>query len=290
MAPEQFRYDEKLTGATDIYALGLVAYTLLVGKPYWINESKNAGDVIAFALVAARGTQESAVQRAAEWGIDLPASFDAWFARVTALKPSERFRTATEAVERLQEVFDEPEVLVHLPSPTVEGQCQASLTLPAGPLILQNPPDAPSPTMETTITVTARPVLPSSTTRIRKWDIVVIMALVLGGLGTGGWLAWGRNDWSATESDEPVETSNSAATSATGAVTSSAPVGSAEPIPSATSLPSPIDSTTTRSKPDTKNAHVKPDLKRTSSSSAAKQARAPSPKLPVIPPRLYGQK
>src|SRR5262249_30901389 len=35
MPPEQFRTGAKLTPAADIYALGMMAYTLLVGKPYW---------------------------------------------------------------------------------------------------------------------------------------------------------------------------------------------------------------------------------------------------------------
>src|SRR6185295_7214929 len=38
MAPEQFKPDGRVTPQTDIYALGLIAYTLVVGIPYWQDE------------------------------------------------------------------------------------------------------------------------------------------------------------------------------------------------------------------------------------------------------------
>jgi serine/threonine-protein kinase len=104
MAPEQFRTDTKLTAAADIHALTLMTYTLLVGKAYWADEAKRAGDVIAFAMLAVNGPQEPAVQRAARHGVALPPAFDAWFAKGTAVNPAERFPTATEAVRALRAV------------------------------------------------------------------------------------------------------------------------------------------------------------------------------------------
>ncbi|WP_438010152.1 protein kinase [Sorangium sp. So ce321] len=105
MAPEQFRVDSKLTSAVDIYALGMIAYTLLVGTPYWSPEAISAGDVIAFALVVVHGPQEAPVQRAMAHRVVLPQGFDAWFARAAAVDPAARFRTATEAAHALSEVL-----------------------------------------------------------------------------------------------------------------------------------------------------------------------------------------
>ncbi|EYF03774.1 serine/threonine protein kinase [Chondromyces apiculatus] len=105
MAPEQLTVSTKLSGATDIYALGLVAFTLLVGVPYWAPEASAASASIAFALIAIRGPQESAVRRAAAAGVVLPAAFDAWFARMTALDPGARYQSAPEAVSALHEVL-----------------------------------------------------------------------------------------------------------------------------------------------------------------------------------------
>ncbi|WP_438022991.1 protein kinase domain-containing protein [Sorangium sp. So ce233] len=108
MAPEQFQVGKKLTGAADIHALGIMAFTLLVGLPYWDPEANEAGDVIAFAMLAIRGPQEPPVQRARAMGVALPPGFDAWFARATAVDPAARFRRATEAVQALGEVFGIP--------------------------------------------------------------------------------------------------------------------------------------------------------------------------------------
>ncbi|WP_437666048.1 protein kinase domain-containing protein [Sorangium sp. So ce1182] len=105
MAPEQFRVDSKLTSAVDIYALGMIAYTLLVGTPYWSPEAISAGDVIAFALVVVHGPQEAPAQRAMAHRVVLPQGFDAWFARAAAVDPAARFRTATEAAHALSEVL-----------------------------------------------------------------------------------------------------------------------------------------------------------------------------------------
>ncbi|XXY48240.1 protein kinase [Sorangium sp. So ce269] len=105
MAPEQFRVDSKLTSAVDIYALGMIAYTLLVGTPYWSPEAISAGDVIAFALVVVHGPQEAPVHRAMAHRVVLPQGFDAWFARAAAVDPAARFRTASEAAQALAEVL-----------------------------------------------------------------------------------------------------------------------------------------------------------------------------------------
>ncbi|WP_437317049.1 protein kinase domain-containing protein [Sorangium sp. So ce385] len=101
MAPEQFRARSRLTGAADIYALGMMAYSLLVGIPYWVAEASSAEDVIGFAMVAVGGPGEPPVQRAAAQGVALPPGFDAWFFRAAAVDPAARFRTATEAVQAL---------------------------------------------------------------------------------------------------------------------------------------------------------------------------------------------
>jgi len=104
MAPEQFRARKKLTHSADIYALTLMTYTLLVGEAYWAEESRATEEVIGLAMAVVQGPQEPAEQRAARSGVILPPGFDAWFAKGTAVNPTERFGTATEAVQALRAV------------------------------------------------------------------------------------------------------------------------------------------------------------------------------------------
>jgi eukaryotic-like serine/threonine-protein kinase len=105
MAPEQFRAGGAVSPATDLFALGMIAYTVLVGVPYWIEEGNMVDNVYAFAATAACGPLEAATARARRQGVELPAAFDAWFARATSLAPGDRFPSALASVYALSEVL-----------------------------------------------------------------------------------------------------------------------------------------------------------------------------------------
>jgi serine/threonine-protein kinase len=104
MSPEQY-LTRPITGAADIYSLGLLAYTCLVGAAYWAEEARANGSVVAFGMIAVHGPQEAASVRAARRRATLSPGFDAWFARATAVNPADRFPTATSAVQSLAEVL-----------------------------------------------------------------------------------------------------------------------------------------------------------------------------------------
>ncbi|WP_438032360.1 serine/threonine protein kinase [Sorangium sp. So ce204] len=105
MAPEQFS-GETITRAVDLFALGMIAYTTLVGKAYWLNDMREYSNSLAFAVIAMHGPQEPPSVRAEKEGVKLPPGFDAWFAKATARDPGTRFPTASSTVEALAEVFD----------------------------------------------------------------------------------------------------------------------------------------------------------------------------------------
>jgi serine/threonine protein kinase len=102
MAPEQFLPGADVTAAADVYALGLLAYTLLVGTDYWHEELERDDNVFSFALIAMKGPSEAPSARALRVaGMAMSPPFDVWFRKATAVTPQARFGSASEAVREL---------------------------------------------------------------------------------------------------------------------------------------------------------------------------------------------
>src|SRR5262249_53460200 len=106
MAPEQFAEQIRISPATDIYALGMLAFALLTGKHYWGLEIERGLNVFRLARIAEGGPREPATARARRAGARLPGAFDEWFATVTAMRPNERYPTAGVAVETLADALN----------------------------------------------------------------------------------------------------------------------------------------------------------------------------------------
>lgn len=129
MAPEQARGDSMQVGpASDLYALGLIAYKLLTGAPYWTGTSVAAilGEILYEPLVppSARGQ-------------DFGPEFDAWFLRACQSDPAQRFTSAAEQVAALAAALSVP-----APLPTMAGASSVGWrdSLPADSASL--PPDS----------------------------------------------------------------------------------------------------------------------------------------------------
>ncbi|MDI3289554.1 serine/threonine protein kinase [Polyangium sp. 15x6] len=101
MSPEQITGDGTIGPRSDLYALGHIAYALLVGHPYWMDESKTSDSVYAFLMTMMQGAKEPPTQRAKRYGVTLPDAFDMWFARATDIVPSVRFERASEEIAAL---------------------------------------------------------------------------------------------------------------------------------------------------------------------------------------------
>jgi serine/threonine-protein kinase len=157
MAPEQFRNDVRLTPAADIYALGMMAYTMLVGKPYWAAEARG-GNVFALAAAAMLGPKEPASARAGLLGVHLPPGFDAWFAVATAADPLRRFPSASALVRALSEVLT-----VSAPAPAAIGM-PIPMAAPPVPMAAQAAPVAAiAPSMAAAATHMAAPTAIATT-------------------------------------------------------------------------------------------------------------------------------
>jgi serine/threonine-protein kinase len=157
MAPEQIRGQSKLISpATDTYALGHIAYTLLAGEAYWTEEEKNAESAFLLLANVVAGVQDPPVSRARRRSkVALPAAFDAWFLKATAMDPGERFDKATGCIAALAEVLSIPQ-RVSLqseqsfdplaPARSLTAQVSGETTAPPLPSELQPPlPGARAP-------------------------------------------------------------------------------------------------------------------------------------------------
>ncbi|MBM4359126.1 MAG: protein kinase [Deltaproteobacteria bacterium] len=101
MAPEQINGDP-IEPACDLYSLGHIAYSMLVGRSYW-SEEWLGGPIYPLLLKVLKGANEPASARADRCGHALPPPFDAWFARATAPTAAQRFASASEMVAALAE-------------------------------------------------------------------------------------------------------------------------------------------------------------------------------------------
>ena len=101
MAPEQTREGGDIQPATDVWAIGLIAFFALTGRHYW--RSANANNLQAIFAELLVDTIEPASRRAHAFGLSarLPASFDDWFAGCVDRDPSRRFRGASACLRAL---------------------------------------------------------------------------------------------------------------------------------------------------------------------------------------------
>ncbi|EYF05184.1 serine/threonine protein kinase [Chondromyces apiculatus] len=136
MAPEQFRPGNAVSPATDLYALAMVAYTLLVGRAYWSDEAKESGgNVFAFASAVLNGPQEQATERARRAGVPLPPAFSAWFARAAAFAPADRFPSASALVADLADALGVPRPGLESSGPQSLSRMPSQAELSAQPAI-----------------------------------------------------------------------------------------------------------------------------------------------------------
>ena len=106
MAPEQAQRSASIRPATDVWALGLLAFRLLTGRAYW----KSAGpppSVAALLSELLNEPLETASHRASMYGCAglLPPGFDGWFGRCVVRDSTRRFSDANKAFAALDQLF-----------------------------------------------------------------------------------------------------------------------------------------------------------------------------------------
>jgi eukaryotic-like serine/threonine-protein kinase len=149
MAPEQFKGGQPIAPQTDVYALAMVVFAMLVGSPYWLDEARGQGSVVGFMAAAIVGPTEPPVPRARRRGVELPAAFDAWFLRAAAPEASQRFAGAGEAVDALARALDvappTPSTRLLPTSPVTPSTTVTTAPPPAAPITVAGAPPAAAP-------------------------------------------------------------------------------------------------------------------------------------------------
>ncbi|MBK7399785.1 MAG: protein kinase [Myxococcales bacterium] len=161
MAPEQYEAG-KVTPATDVWALGLIAFELLTGHSYW--KAARGGEATPAKIMyeTCLGELVPASSRRVDLGIEreLPPGFDEWFTRCVQRQPDLRFADAALAFESLASVLG-PAVAPteKLPvereeTPRISLEVQAAMTptgtavgtvVASGTLLATTPPAAQTP-------------------------------------------------------------------------------------------------------------------------------------------------
>jgi serine/threonine-protein kinase len=164
MSPEQARGLKSIDHRTDIYSLGLVAYTMLTGNLAFSSES--FGDLLLQICTAPLPS----LCANAPW---LPAAMETWFQRACARDPQNRFSSAQEFADALRAACDVSIRASALP---------ASAMPPVGQLAPPNPAHAVSvgtgSGMSRSGDLSAAPTVSKS----RAPLIAVVVALLIGGV------------------------------------------------------------------------------------------------------------
>ncbi|MCC6521046.1 MAG: serine/threonine protein kinase [Polyangiaceae bacterium] len=107
MAPEQMVPGRRVAPATDVWALGLIAFRLLTGEYYWRAARNESPTAMMLLNEVANLPLEPASARARELGAEelVPAGFDDWFARAVTRDLDDRFRDARAARSALEPVL-----------------------------------------------------------------------------------------------------------------------------------------------------------------------------------------
>jgi serine/threonine-protein kinase len=242
MAPEQILGEASVGPRTDLFALGHIAYTLLVGEAFWIEEQRGAESIYPVLAKIAQGFPEAPCARAQRRrGVALPPAFDAWLARAAARRPEDRFDRATAQSAALAEALavSGPSA----PAPSLSAALRAPLPSLSEP-----------PTVALHGGTGAAVVTPTPPPRRTRSMVPVIAGAVLAvALGAGAILALGAHGSGTTPAAgavDPVRAAPSAvplppAPSPPTAQTAAAPP-TAPPEPSATAAAAPSTAAASR--------------------------------------------
>ena len=156
MSPEQIVGEKTLDARTDIWSLGVVAFEAITGhRPF---EGATVG-AITLSIHKHR-PRMTAIKP------ELPATLDAWFEKVCAQEPADRFATAREAANALLEAVGDA------PGPTLVRPPAMSLLVESSPSLeaQRPPPSRPETSLSAAFPVSGVPK--------RRGPVAIVVATV----------------------------------------------------------------------------------------------------------------
>lgn len=108
-APEQLRAEE-VDGRTDLFAFGVILYSLLTGRDPWFGNPAGESTTQIYELMVA--TERAEMIPFAQTGADVPAALATVVARLLRRDPNQRFQSAKELKSVLQELARGGDALV----------------------------------------------------------------------------------------------------------------------------------------------------------------------------------
>lgn len=256
MAPEQAEARGKIGPATDVWALGLIAYFAITGRCYWRVASVPEASIGALLKEIVIDPIEPATTRAAEAGLALPEGFDAWFARCVHRDATARWRDAGSVMDQLRSVLAAPDAVPAATRTPVHATGPAAA--PSLPVASAGPAVTP-----------ARSTSPAdASTGAPRWAIAALVATALAvGAIVAIALAGGNRPARAPEIATPVRVGLAIDSGPPGA--GPAPTGSPDQRALATSTPAPRLDAPARGRPRAGRAHA-----------AESEPREPAPREP----------
>ena len=278
MAPEQSNPKVRISAATDVWSLGLIAFRLLTGKVFWLSAHDPTASTSALLVEILVDAIPAASARSRELGgHELPPGFDDWFARCVSRDPASRFPNAGEAWVALAPILggEAGAASVRIP---VRIMSSDDIVSPYQPT-QESDPHPLAAAASATNTGTEIPV---GAARTRRQPLVIglsIAALVAVAASIGV-MSMGSGRGAAKESaSTPAPSASAIATAARSSLVETAPPPSASsPAPlvtSAASSAAPVSSPSAAPVPAASSARVAPP-----------RASVHRPAVPVAPPPL----
>jgi serine/threonine-protein kinase len=215
MSPEQARGLKTIDHRTDLYSLGLVAYTMFTGNLAFSSES--FGDLLLQICTAPLPS----LCAAAQW---LPPTMEAWFQRACARDPQDRYASAQEFADALRTAAGTTMQSRGSALPVMSGPVGSHV----GSQIFSQPQSMAQSGTSAGISRTGDAFVPPKKTKAAL-AIVAGTCLLLGGAGAAGFVVFGRGPHSTSHAGASPATSASA-TAATGSPPTSS-AASLEPTP-----------------------------------------------------------